>query len=119
MELGYKFSFGPCFRVHACLRVLNESAPHASLSGISSDGDAHYRMSIEYGDDEASLTKCADEMCTYGSQVAEPWFLAQTYDVLLDNRSPLYPDQREALSAALRGESDANRIALSRSLLGV
>lgn len=115
----HKFSFGPCFRVHACLRVLNDSKSHASLNGISSDDDAHYRMSIEYGNDEESIAKCADEMLSYVSQVAEPWFQAQSHDVLLGSGSPLYPNEREALSAALKGESDASRIALSRSLLSV
>ena len=112
----HKFSFGPCFRVHACLRVLNDSKSHLVLNGISSDDDAHYRMSIEYGSDEASLSKCAEEMISYVSQVAEPWFLAQSYSALLGGTSPLYPHEREALSAALRGESDESHIALSRSL---
>ncbi|MFC4310867.1 hypothetical protein ACFPN2_17360 [Steroidobacter flavus] len=115
----HKFSFGPCFRVHACLRVLNEAQPHPILSGISSDDDAHYRMSIEYCNDEASMGKCAEEMLSYVKQVAEPWFQAQTHDVLLSSGSCLYPHQRQALSAALRGELDASRIALSRSLLGI
>ena len=112
----HKFSFGPCFRVHVCLRVLNDSRSHAVLNGISSDDHAHYRMSIQYGHDEASLSKCAEEMLSYVSNVAEPWFLAQTYGALLGSNSPLFPDEREALSAALRGESDEARLALSRSL---
>jgi hypothetical protein len=115
----HKFSFGPCFRVHACLRILNDSKPHHALNGISSDDDAHYRMSIEYADDEASLARCADEMLSYVSKVAEPWFLAQSYRALLASNSHLYPHEREALSAALRGETDANHVALSRSLFGV
>ncbi len=113
----HKFSFGPCFRVHACLRVLNDSTSRLVLNGISSDDDAHYRMSIEYGSDEASLSKCADEMTAYVSRIAKPWFLAQTYSALLGANSALYPDQRLALSAALRGDSDESRVALSRSLL--
>lgn len=115
----HKFSFGPCFRVHVGLRVLNDSDPRLVLNGISSDGHAHYRMSIEYANDEASMAKCVEEMLAYVSQVAEPWFQRTSYAVLLGGSSPLYPHERQALSAALKGESDENHIALSRSLLGI
>lgn len=115
----HKFSFGPCFRVHACIRVLNDSRSHPVLNGISSDDHAHYRMSIEFQNDEQSLNTCAEEMLSYVTQVVEPWFNQQTYSALLGASSPLYPEEREALKAALSGESNEANIALSRSLLGV
>lgn len=115
----HKFSFGPCFRVHACLRVLNDSRPHQALNGISSDDHAHYRMSIEFQNDEASVNRCAEEMISYVEQVAEPWFNQQTYSALLSASSPLYPEERQALTAALRGEFNQANIAHSRSLFGL
>lgn len=105
----HKFSFGPCFRMHVGFRVLNESSPDVALNGI-------HQSSFEFLESDESLSLCAQEMLRYVIEVAEPWLGTQTYSVLLSSSSPLYPNQKEALAAALRGEIDEYNVSLSRSL---
>ena len=112
----HKFSGGRFFRMHVCIRVLNESKHFVSLSGIDSDDDRHFRQSLEFQEDDESLERCANEMLRYVVEVAEPWFESQSYDVLLSESSPLYPDQRQALAASLKGDIDERNVAHSRSL---
>ena len=112
----HKYSFGRCFRVHVGLRVLNDPKQRIALNGISSNEHPHYRTSIIFGATDDSLDACAKEVLAYVTGVAEPWFDQQTGRALLSKGSPLYPDERVALAAALRGESDEGNVLLSKSL---
>ena len=117
------FTFMPAFRVHAGIRVLNDSLQGAALNGPSSgecfpDGKRHYNL--EYRDDGASVASCVNEMFAFCVDVAEPWFESLSTERLLsETNSPLIERQRLELAAALRGQADPRTLALSRKLLGV
>jgi hypothetical protein len=57
----HKFSFGPQFRIHVCLRVLNEPQSFVALQGIESGDFADYR-SLSFEDSESSIIRCAERM---------------------------------------------------------
>lgn len=109
----HKFSFGPCFRLHACIRVANDSMGFLHLNGISREDE----FAFDQGD--LSLSTCADSMLRFVAEVAEPWFETQTTDVLLRSNSILGEEPRQALQSALHGTVDESRVQLSRSLLGL
>lgn len=115
----HKYSFGPFFRMHICLRVLNESTEFVALCGPT-ELDLFESAKFEFGDATESTDKCADVMADFVGKIVEPWFKRWSdRKFLLGDDSPLYDDQKVALKAALKGQSDPIRVALSRSLLKI
>jgi hypothetical protein len=114
----HKFSFGPQFRMHVCLRVLNEPQSFVALQGIDSGDFAGYR-SLSFEDNESSIIRCAERMAAFVSEVAEPWFAKWQEEALLRRDSPLYRDAQEALAEARSGKSDPVNANRSRVLLGL
>jgi hypothetical protein len=112
----HKYSFGPCFRIHVCIRILNDARPSLALMGISSSEHQRYRNSIEFNESEESLEICVNEMKRYVAEVAEPWFESQTYAAILADETVAFAEERKGLAAALHGEANPVNIELSRSL---
>jgi|HubBroStandDraft_2_1064218.scaffolds.fasta_scaffold162141_1 hypothetical protein len=113
----HKFSFGPHFRIHACIRVLNDSRSHMALLGISS-GECS-GLALSYGPTLEEMRACSDLMIRYVTEVAEPWFEKQVPSSLLKLPSILPPEDRAGLEAALEGRSSEEYVERSRSLLGL
>jgi hypothetical protein len=106
----HKYSFGPSFRVHACIRVLNDPTPFLGLNGIA---DSSYVAPFDFAEEPRSIAQCADEMVRYVRDVAEPWF-GQRLEMLVEAEGLLGSAARQALREALAGQADAE--AVTRSL---
>jgi hypothetical protein len=109
----HKFTFGPCFRLHYGIRVLNDAQEFVALNGPSET------RGLEYGTDDDSLEHCAQAMYALVTGEAEPWFAAQTAERLLKADSCLYPEEREALRRTLAGQPDKSVVQHSRALFGL
>lgn len=115
----HKYTFGPCFRMHVCLRVLNEPKDFVALAGPT-ERELSNEARFEYTDDPQSVECCAEAMSDFVSEYADSWFRKWTdREQLLGAESPLYDDQKAALSAALSGETDFKNVEISRSLLKI
>jgi hypothetical protein len=115
----HKFSFGPNFRMHVCIRVLNETRDWVALSGITSDEYARYHRTFIFEDDEASMNQCATQMMAFVTDVAEPWFSRWHEQALIGPHSPIPEDAQDALVQARAGNGDPAKIDRSRTLLGL
>jgi hypothetical protein len=108
----HKFTFGPCFRLHACIRVLDDSTGFLHLNGTDSSDR------FVFDESDASLSACAERMLCFVKEAAEPWFESQTIGTLIRSDSILSEDARQGLQSSLRHGIDEGRAQLSRSLLG-
>lgn len=111
------FSFKPAFRIHPGIRVLNDSFDAPALNGPASpDSDAP-----TFDASASSVVACASSIRRVCEEVAEPWFTRwRDFQSLVDDaESPLAPDARVALQAAVAGSTDRRRERRSRILLGV
>lgn len=123
----HKYTFGPMFRMHLGIRVLNDTKKDGMhLNGPQIDGclDAaasRYTARFEYGQDAESIAACAALMTEVIHLQAEPWFASMrpAHQLLDSPESPLRSQSKDALRAALSGTFNAEAIARSRSRLGL
>lgn len=108
----HKFTSGPCFRLHACIRVLNDATRFLHLNGPDSSDR------FVFDESDASLSACAERMSCFVAEAAEPWFETQTNETLIRSDSILSDDARQGLQSSLREGIDEARAQRSRSLLG-
>ncbi|WP_156453343.1 hypothetical protein [Polycladidibacter hongkongensis] len=109
----HKFKFGPCFRVHLGIRVLNDDFESIALNGPD------HTQGLEYTDDEASLEVCATAMYDFARIKGEDWFNQQEPSLLASDHSWLTDDTRNLLRYALNGHSNSENVHRSRALLGL
>ncbi len=115
----HKYTFGPYFRMHVCIRVLNDSRSTIALNGLE-NGELHaYQSSFEYSDNEESILACAKSMHSAVINVAEPWFKLNTEEVLVLPASPIIDTGRKGLVEAINGAASEEYIAKSKELLGL
>lgn len=110
----HKYTFGPYFRMHICIRVLNDPATSRNLSGTDEQELANAKF--EYGMDIASLQACAEVMAGFVADFAEPWFASWSNEALLSEISFLRPVARESLAAHIEGRPNEANIHASRAL---
>lgn len=123
----HKYTFGPTFRLHLGIRVLNdakEDGMHLNgpqIDGVLNAATSRYLARFEYGQDAASIAACAALMAETVRLQAEPWFASmRPVRQLLDSpESPLSQQSKEALRIALSGIFNAEAIAISRGRLGL
>jgi hypothetical protein len=122
----HKFTFAPEFRVHLGLRVTNDGFPAAALNGpdslpyVCKEPLGGRRYNFRYHLEPETIERCASEVTAYVQTIAEPWFHAwRPVERLLSAASPLTPEARDALRAAVEAGAAAERVALTRGLLGV
>lgn len=122
----HKYTFGPTFRIHFGVRVLNDAWPNVALNGPCVDGilnseSSRYTARFEFAPDSTSMAECAQLMANVIRLQGEPWFTAmRPLEELLDSpESPLRTDGKAALRAAMTGAFDPAAIAKSRSSLGL
>jgi len=117
------FTYGPRFRVHWGIRVLNDTFPAPALNGLSSyDGWAlaSRKYVFAFSSSPDTATTCADELAAFVSEVGVPWFESfATPDVLLVPDGPLGHEAMLRLRLALEGQPDPVAIAASRKMLGI
>jgi hypothetical protein len=117
------YSFAPAFRAHLGIRVQNDDFDAPALNGPDSgeswrDGKPLYDLALS--EVESSITRCAEEIARYCSEVGEPWFSRSANPkALLADGSPLSDAARSHLATSLEGNPSAEAIRLSRRLLGV
>lgn len=110
------FRFGPQFRVHCGIRVLNDPFEAEALNGIDSDSFRDYDLS--FADDAESAARCARAIVQFCTEEGVPWFKrwSDTTALVHDAESPLQPDQRKALSEALQGRGNPEWVQASERL---
>lgn len=113
------FRFGPQFRVHCGIRVLNDPFQAQALNGIDSDNFRNYDLS--FADDVGSVDRCAGVIVQFCTEKGVPWFERWSDTSALVHRaeSPLLPDQRKALSDALQGRENPKLVQASERLFNV
>lgn len=109
----HKFTFGPCFRVHLGVRVLNDSFEAITLNGPD------FTQGFDYSDDEGSLEPCAIRMYEFAQRDGKNWFERQDLALLTSTQSCLSEDARNLLEQAISGHENIKNIQHSRSLLGL
>lgn len=123
----HKYTFGPHFRIHLGLRVLNDAKADGmhlngpQMDGVLPAGASRYTARFEYGKDAQSMAACAALMTDSVRLQAEPWFASMrpTQQLLDSPESPLSLRSKDALRAALSGTFNAGAIAASRRRLGL
>jgi hypothetical protein len=113
------FRFGPQFRVHCAIRVLNDSFAAEALNGIDSDGFPSYELS--FAEDDGSVDRCARAIVEFCTEKGLPWFAkwSDASALVRSPESPLLPDQRKALRNALEGKEDPKAVQASERLFNV
>ena len=114
----HKYSFGPSFRVHLGIRLLNDPFEAVALNGLDSHSEGWFIL--DYGASPESIVSCAEEIGRFCLQVGEPWFARwrEPSQLLTSADSPLNDSEKGALEQALQGHADEGRISRSHQLLG-
>lgn len=110
----HKFTFGPCFRVHLGIRILNESRESIALNGPHAS-----TKDMEYVDEAGSLEHCAEAMFRYVQEDGQHWFSSQDSETLARPDGWLDQHARDALEQMMNGHVIEQNINQSRSLLGL
>jgi hypothetical protein len=121
----HKYSFGPEFRVHLGLRVLNDPFEAVALNGIDShayvcrNSPSGKRYDLSYQESEESLERCAKDLYQFCAEVGETWFLRwrNLGELIRDSHSPLGGEAKRALANALDGKVQQRYIEVTRQLL--
>jgi hypothetical protein len=108
----HKFTFGPRFRVHFGIRVLNSDVPAPHLNGPSFSAG-------QYRDDDRSMRDCMQTLTELLIREGLPWIDSWISPERLgsDSDTPLCEDDKVSLRSALASGPDADHVALSSSLL--
>jgi hypothetical protein len=115
----HKFSFGPCFRMHICIRVLNDTRSFVALSGPS-EKELDSTVSFDFDDSKESIEGCATNMAEFVVTHVEPWFQQWAKgEALLNDNSPLHDDDKVSLREALNGKAEEKNIELSKQLFKI
>lgn len=111
----HKFSFGPKFRIHTGIRVLNDTFEAASLNGI---GEEHAGA---FAEDEQSINNCIQKMTKFCLTEGLEWLnkFSDTTALLEDPSSPLKEFEKNRLRNHLNGILDEKTIQESYKLLGI
>jgi hypothetical protein len=123
----HKYRFGPCYRIHLGIRVLNDVFPALALNGP--DSHAYIRANspngseyvLGFGPDQASIDFCAEEILRWCSEVGVPWFnrFHDPHALLNDDASPLGQHEKARLRLAIGGNSDPDAVSASLLLFGI
>lgn len=117
------FTFGPVFRAHSGIRVLNDAFEAPALNGPSSDDcgtETRRTYNLDFAVDDASIARCASEITRFCSEVAEPWFERfGTVPALIAVNSPLNDQERRNLEQSAKDQADPENFVFSKKLLGV
>jgi hypothetical protein len=115
----HKYTFGPCFRMHICFRVLNESKDFVALSGPT-EREFLQDVSFDFAKNIESVDCCAKDLSDFVANYVEPWFKHWSdRSLLLKDSSPLYDDQKVALEAALNDKPNSSNLERSKSLFKI
>jgi len=121
----HKYTFGPCFRTHLGIRVRGDDWSSVALNGPTADvayyEDGNWARRFEYKPAPASIHKCASDLADYISTDALSWFdsVRDPHFLLRADDSPLYRQEKAALSEALRQGLESETSDATRKVLNV
>ena len=115
----HKFSFGPYFRIHTCVRVLN-----SPLNGIALFGPSEQELvddsRFTFSESLDSVENCAKSMADFISNYSEKWYRdLHKPSILLGASSVLNEQDKASLQKALDGQAIDSNIERSRLLLKI
>jgi hypothetical protein len=118
----HKFTFGPLFRVHLGIRVVNDPFVAVALNGPQSSsviGPDGRKREFVYGESEEALDRCANDIGLFVVDAAEPWFAMHRdlHSLASSPESPLSDQAREALLRAKLGATEEQFLSQTRALL--
>lgn len=123
----HKYTFGPTFRVHICLREINDPRDFIALLGITSEqysrpnSPNNKKYNFSYHKTDESIDRCVQNIESFVSDVAVPWFMKwQNLELLSNsNESPLPYEDRVALKEYISGNGNVDFIEQTRELLKI
>jgi len=114
------YTFGPVFRIHLGIRVLNDPRDYVTLNGPESTfwqdkGKFHFSERPD------AVERCAREVLEWCQRVGEPWYAKwRDLDLLLDDtQSPLDDTAKVGLRSSRDGAANGEFVGRSRKELGV
>ena len=115
----HKFTFGPFFRIHTCVRPLNSELEFVALFGPI-EQELNELARFEYSEEPSSIEKCASAMSQFISTCSEEWYSTHgTSTALLSSQSVLDAQEQMSLRESLDGKSKASNIERTRFLLKI
>ena len=110
----HKFSYGPMFRLHFGIRVLNDPFEAVALNGPALEHAG------KYSTQEESIERCIGDLERFIRSEGLPWLARYSdIDVLLASKIPLKERDRVALKAHLAGNASTESIEQTSALLGL
>jgi hypothetical protein len=111
----HKFTFGPQFRAHFGVRVMNDPFVAVALNGPA------FEHAGTYGPDEERSLACTRQLIALVEEEGLSWFsqLSSVEDLLKSSKSPLDARDRRALLEGMRGQKNEASWQLSERLLGL
>jgi hypothetical protein len=101
------------------LRVLNSSWPGLHLNGIHVSGSSR-EVNMWFVNSDESEDRCVADLCQFIENKVLLWLKDCAIEsALLGASSPLIPQDKEALTQALRGNISPSNVAKSKNLLGL
>ncbi len=115
----HKYTFGPYFRIHTCIRPFNASFQAIALIGPT-EKELAAEVSFEFTESEDSIEQCAAKMASFVRRYSEPWFAKwSTIESLLSESSPLDKRHKTELKEALEGNINSEWVKLTKALLKI
>jgi hypothetical protein len=123
----HKFTFGPSFRLHLGIRVVNDPFRAVALNGPSSDDFRRLASALasnrlynfDYDESDVSVERCALDINEFISGAGEAWFASNRdlEQLATSPGSPLSSDARAALIRALARGIQDDVVEQTRTLL--
>jgi hypothetical protein len=112
----HKFTFGPEFRAHLGIRILNDPTPRAALNGPAFAPNVGSQYCFSYDQGPESLERCAVGISGWVRELGQPWFLKwrQPSDLLEAEDSPLSDTAKAGLRDALANRVNPTFVSISR-----
>ncbi|MBU2039103.1 MAG: hypothetical protein KKH95_08155 [Gammaproteobacteria bacterium] len=115
----HKYTFGPFFRIHTCVRPLNSELEFVALFGPV-EQELNEVAKFEYTEEPSSIEKCASVMSQFISTSSEEWYSTLgTSTALLSSKSVLDAQEQMSLRESLDGKSKTSNIERTRLLLKI
>ncbi|WP_394224516.1 hypothetical protein [Alteromonas gracilis] len=115
----HKYTFGPFFRIHTCVRPLNSNLEFVALFGPI-EQELSETAKFEYTEDINSVENCASTMSQFISTFSEEWYSTLgSLTTLLSSNSVLDAQEKISLQESLDGNSKTSNIDRTRSSLKI
>lgn len=115
----HKYTFGPYFRIHTCIRPFNASFQAVALIGPT-EKELQPDISFEYEEAKESVEQCATKMASFVQRYSESWYSKWSEPKsLLSCESPLDEGHKNELKQALEGNVNSQWVKLTKELLKI